>query len=580
MGLDDEGPKRWIRLIFEANTNLHTSKANVTTANITGDGEFKLIVADQSPAGCRIKLFKGLTLVGDTFLSDPPVGIVTFRSEDAMVPCVAVAVGGSLLIYRNMRPYYRCNLEPMDQLNEEVELWKGIQEKQIDAEQLFTGLNHLRLRHGLQRLSFITQKYLTLTPKERPNAITTLLSDKAKIILTNVTVTYVTTMTRRVGTGETSDIIVISTEQGIYWVDSAAFTIMAQHKVTEGTPMKIMASGYFEEEHRLLIALREGDICLLKRVGDGRISTNVMGLRTHVVAFCRTNTMLVIACRNHSLIFCNHKGKKLTEKNVGETIVDVDNFEYEPRVYKGALVALKNRIDLYFDTLVVDSLKFDLSISWIRYGPCGREMNSLIIGHDDTSIGIYAFRRAGIIDEAAASKPAKPSLAKLNIPKKTKTFVDQCYYERENLGRMFSSYQRDMYMLRFHVTRAFAELTTTQSGVLPTKEADKMDISLDLHGFGPFFRISLKINCADTMPDVSRWFAFAYDKSEYKCEKELIPVTKLVSRTTSTYSNGIQCLHPEKGLQSDVKVYLLASDRRSPFWTTTFEMPVSEAGSD
>lgn len=56
------------------------------------------------------------------------------------MPCIAVAIGNSLLIYRNMKPYYRCNVEPVDLSPTEVSLWTAAMEKQIGVGSLVEGL--------------------------------------------------------------------------------------------------------------------------------------------------------------------------------------------------------------------------------------------------------------------------------------------------------------------------------------------------------------------------------------------------------------------------------------------------------
>ena len=69
------------------------------------------------------------------------LGCVTFYSEDSQMPCVAVAIGNSLLIYRNMKPYYRCNVEPVDLHSTELSLWTSALEKQIGVGELVEGLS-------------------------------------------------------------------------------------------------------------------------------------------------------------------------------------------------------------------------------------------------------------------------------------------------------------------------------------------------------------------------------------------------------------------------------------------------------
>lgn len=131
-------------------------------------------------------------------------------------------------------------------------------------------------------------------------------------------------------------------------------------------------------------------------------------------------------------------------------------------------------------------------------------------------------------------------------------------------------------MLRLHVTKAFAELTSTNSGLVPTRDSEKMDVNVDVNGFGPYFRINIRITVAGEMVNHQRWIAFSCDKSMYSIDRDLIPIPILINNVEFNFTNGIKCLDPEKGIQGEVKVFILSENRRAPLWATSFEMPLSE----
>lgn len=210
----------------------------------------------------------------------------------------------------------------------------------------------------------------------------------AKLNLTNVFITYLTTMKRNLNNEKSPDIIVIGTELGaIYCIDSSAFNVLF-HTVIQGTPDKIICIGDYDSEWRFFIALREGDCMILRKKPTGsKISRTNLNLRNYVTAICQTQTQVVIACRDNKLIFCNHKGKKQSETMLSEAIIDLEAFHYQPRLYSGAMVAFRKRIDLYIDGQVVDTLKLESPIKWIKYGKMGREEAVLIVGHQ----GLHLF---------------------------------------------------------------------------------------------------------------------------------------------------------------------------------------------
>ena len=233
-------------------------------------------------------------------------------------------------------------------------------------------------------MAWKTQYFLSLpTLQIQEEMLNQLISNSlAKLNLTNVYITCVTTIKRNVTSEKSPDIIVIGTELGaVYCIDSSAFSVLL-HTVIHGTPDKILCVGEFDSELRFFISLREGDVTILrKKPSESVVLRSGLNIRNYVIAMCQTRTQVVIACRDNKLLFCSHKGKKQLELNLNETIIDLESFIYRPRVYSGAFVVFRNRIDLYIDGQVIDTQKFDSPIKWIKFGKMGREEAVLIVGH-------------------------------------------------------------------------------------------------------------------------------------------------------------------------------------------------------
>ncbi|KAE9551074.1 hypothetical protein FO519_005711 [Halicephalobus sp. NKZ332] len=578
-GQSDSTRKKWVRALWEPMTSMEISKDCVAVGDINGDNEYKLVVVDFAGEQCRLKLLKGLTVVNDSFLTEVPAGMVVFVSDPGHSPCVAVAIGSSLLVYRNMKPYYRYNL-PQNELHpSEVELWKSAIQRSITVKELFHGLQQLKSEISIGKMSFHSQHFLTLGEEDTIiEALGQIISNAGeKINISNLIITCITTMKKVESTKTETDVIVVGTELGsIFWIDSQAYSIL-NHFQINGIPDKIFAYGQYELESRLFICTRESDVIVLKKNTQGDFSTTVITMKSPVVSIAGNKNHIVLATRNNFLVFCTFKGKKQAEIQLPEPVIDMETFFYEPKQYSGLLVAFKQHVSIYIDQFVVDTLKVDFDIEWIKFGRFGREDAVLIIGTSAGGIGVHIFRRTALLT-AQASEVGPPAAQhhKLTIPKKSKAFIDQSLRERENPQRMHATYQRDLYMLRLHITKAFAELTGTNSGLVPTKDSEKMDINVDVNGFGPCFRVNIRIVVAGEMVNHQRWIAFSCDKTLYFIDKNLIPIPKLINNVEFTFTNGIRCLSPEKGIQGEIKVFILSENRRAPLWTTSFEMPLSE----
>uniref|UniRef100_A0AC34QCC4 Bardet-Biedl syndrome 1 N-terminal domain-containing protein n=1 Tax=Panagrolaimus sp. JU765 TaxID=591449 RepID=A0AC34QCC4_9BILA len=581
--------RKWVRTLWEPMANIETVKECVAVGDIHGDNEFKLILVDIIGDQCRLKLLKGITVINDSYLAETPVGIIIFVCDPGDPPCVGVAVGSSLLVYRNMKPYYRFSLPPDGIHPAEIELWKSAMKKLINHKELFDGLNQIRSEVSLLRMSFHSQSFLTLeTEEERKNVLAQISSQSGeKLNISNQLITCATTIKKNeTGKAET-DIIILGTELGtIYWIDSQAYNVLAQCKIG-ATPFKLFAHGQFDLESRLFVCTRESDVIVIKKNSRDDIKTATITMKSPVSTIAASKSQIVMATRDNHLVFCTFKGRKQSEVQVSEPIIDMESFFYEPRQYSGILVAFRQRVDIYMDNFVVDSLKIDSSIDWIKFGRLGREDAVLLIGTILGGIGIYIFRRtATLTAHSAEIGPPAAQSVKLSIPKKSKAFIDQSLREREDPPKMHQTYQRDLYMLRLHITKAYTELTS--SNTLPTKESEKMDVSVNVYesekmdvsvnvyGFGPNFRIEVKAMTLTEVSNQKRWISFKVDKNLYKIEREMIPMPILMKNVEVNFTNAVRCLHPENGMQGEVKIIITVETKKAPVWLTTFEMPLSE----
>ena len=363
-------------------TNIETSKECVAVGDINGDNDYKLVLVDFAGDQCRLKLLKGLTVVNDSFLTDFPAGIVVFVSDPGHSPCVAVAVGSSLLVYRNMKPYYRYNL-PQNELHPtEVELWKAGIQKSISLKELLAGLENLKSEVPIQKMSFHSQYFLTLDNEDaKLEVLGQILSNFGeKLNISNLLITCITTIKKVENSKNETDVIVVGTELGsIFWIDSQAYSIL-NHFQINGTPDKIFTHGQYDLESRTFVCTRESDIIVLKKNTQGEITSSSIPMKSPILSIAANKNHIVLATKKNTLIFCTFKGKKQSEVQLSEPVIDMETFFYEPRQYSGLLVAFKNHVSIYIDQFVVDTLKVDADVEWIKFGRFGREDAVLIIG--------------------------------------------------------------------------------------------------------------------------------------------------------------------------------------------------------
>lgn len=114
-------------------------------------------------------------------------------------------------------------------------------------------------------------------------------------------------------------------------------------------------------------------------------------------------------------------------------ITTIEAIDVERQGLRLIAVALDNRqIHLYNDRNRVDIIETDDTIVSMKCGRFGREDNTLVMVSRSGGLTIKILKRTAKFTVKELSEPT-PQItnSKLNIPKKTKLFVDQTMRERE-----------------------------------------------------------------------------------------------------------------------------------------------------
>ena len=99
--------KIWLHAWHDPVAGLKSFTSCVRLADLSGDGESKLLVAGTDK---RLKIYKGTTLLSENMLLAAPVSVCVFYPDAKKAPSVGVAAGPFVFIYRNLRPYYKFSL--------------------------------------------------------------------------------------------------------------------------------------------------------------------------------------------------------------------------------------------------------------------------------------------------------------------------------------------------------------------------------------------------------------------------------------------------------------------------------------
>ncbi len=109
---------KWLDAFADPLAQLYTFSSGIALADLSGDGDHKLFIADLGTGkyNMTLKVYKGVTLFKENTLVDLPTAVVPFFMDqtEPRIPAIAVASGSSVFVYRNLKPYYKYNLPDME----------------------------------------------------------------------------------------------------------------------------------------------------------------------------------------------------------------------------------------------------------------------------------------------------------------------------------------------------------------------------------------------------------------------------------------------------------------------------------
>lgn len=106
---------------------------------------------------------------------------------------------------------------------------------------------------------------------------------------------------------------------------------------------------------------------------------------------------------------------------------------------------------------------------------------------------------------------------KLNVPKKTKLFVDQTLRERDNSVLMHRVFQHDLYQLRLNTARAYVSALETSANPVSSDPEEPIKLTAQVLGLGPMFRLIIGLtNTSANTPSRGLYITFYCDDKLYQ----------------------------------------------------------------
>ncbi|XP_071770695.2 BBSome complex member BBS1 [Centroberyx gerrardi] len=567
---------KWLDAHYDPVANLYTFSSCMDLADLNGDGESKLVVGDLGTGSCNMKLkvYRGTSLVSDSTLLDLPTGLVAFLMDlhEPRIPAVAVASGPFIYVYKNLRPYFKFTLPGLEVNSLEQDAWQQAREGQIHPLSLKELLEGVREKADVP-LSVRSLRFLALEPHDMDEFVSL---HKQQPIRRQTVITCIGTLKKSTADEDGVSCLVIGTESSdVYILDPEAFTILSKMSLP-AAPTMMDVTGQFDVEFRITVACRNGNIYILRR--ESAKPKYCIELSSHPVGLVRMGKNVVVGCADESLQGFTQKGKKLWKAILPAPVTTMAAMDLPTRGFQAVLVGLANcEVHLYRDKNLLGVIKTPDVVSGVCFGRYGREDGTLLMTTKGGGLIVKILKRTAAFDDRdSAPGPPPAQSVRLNVPKKTKLYVDQTLRERENGVAMHRAFQMDLSRLRLAAAKAYVKALESSLTPVSASPTEPLKMNAVVQGLGPSFKLTLNVqNTAACRPVMNLAVSFLYDENLYRMRNPYMRIPLLVPGLIYPVETFVECTS-DKGISDIIKVFVLHEGKSAPLLTAHINMPVSE----
>jgi len=540
----------------------------VRLADVFGDGDWRLLVAD---ARKKLKVWKGTTLQSEHNLLESAVAITPFYSEanTPRTPAVAVAAGAFVFIYRNLRPYYKFTLPPVDLDPKELAVWG---EEALEAAQLAQQLH--ALREAGVALSVRSTDLLAIDDAETAKRQAFVERHKATPLVQPTCVTCMETIKKNLEEPDSVSCLCVGTEAGQLLILDPSGTSVAHKIALPATPVFLSVSGLLDVDYRVMVAARNGVVYTVK---NHELSTAVIELESQPCGLLRTPKTIIVGCMNNTVHSYHVKGKKNFSLYLPASVLCMELLSVQrQRMVKALIVALANgEVRVYNEKQLVSIHQTNDLVVGMRFGRFGREDNTLISTHASGALSIKILpRRANMEASANGTGPPPEQDIPLNIPKKTKLYVEQTQREREQAIDMHRIFQRDLCKLRLSTARAYVRVLTDGQGPISYTAGSSLRLNAQVQGLGPHFKIKLNLQNTGSKPIFGLPMMLT-SSPVYKISTAQIHIPILLPGLNYLFEAEVQCMDAN-GAADSIRVFVFSPSSVVPVLSAIVKMPLSE----
>ncbi|XP_046994984.1 Bardet-Biedl syndrome 1 protein homolog [Schistocerca americana] len=574
----------WLDAFTDAHAGIYTFSHCITMADINGDGDYKLIIADlgTGSSNIRLKVYKGTSLMTESVLTEAPTGVVSvyMDTNENHVPGVVVASGPNVYIYKNLRPYFKFTVPSLDVSPMEKDLWSQVRDQSLETDVFYEFLQNLRQEIGFNNLTERSQQLLILDHSKRKEFVEEQKNLPPK---KQTVITCVSTLKKSMTDEDAISCIVFGTESGeIYILESEAFVILQKVQLEGGevhspAPAHIACSGLYDVEFRIVCLCRDGTLRLLRRGWQQtRTLTELTAPAVGLLLMPDGTSSIIVALMDSALHCFSKKGRRQWKLQMEKNITAIGSVHLPQQGLCLVAVALSGGlVKLYSGQQLVDTIATPDTVAALRFGRFGQEENSLVLIAVAGCLMVKILKRtANFVTQTTTDGFVPGQQVKVPIPKKTRLFVEQTMRERQCYKEIHQAFQHDLF--RMHLTAARACVQALQSCSLPVSSKEPLKLTAQVLGLGPKFRLAITLqNMSKDVPLKGLFIVVHCDDKMYVVERPFIEVPMLVPSLTYKFDTIVECVS-DLNISDEVRVFVVKQQQTEPLLSVVIEMPVCD----
>lgn len=554
----------WNNLWNDAVAGLKGLTSTMCLSDLKNEADHSFIIADLKK---KLRVYKSGAISWESILIDVPSAVVTYYPELNSMPNLAIAAGNSIYIYKNSRPSFKFTLPSLEFSAQELKVWESLKENSISVPEACNILNNLRDSENI--LSNRSSDLLAYDNENEQIEYIQSVINQPLVQTPSITCLGVLQKDMEIDTGVS--MLVIGTESKyVYILDQIGSSILKKCQLVS-VPVFLDTVGLYTAESRVIVACRESKVFTIK---NGFLMSNAIELETPPTGLVVLDKYIYVGAFDNKVHCFHMKGRKLYTLYFQTSVVCMSLLKMtRTRVFKALLVGLANGdVKMYKDKVLLSTVNFGESIQGLTFGSYGKDEGVLVVNLKSGGIAMKKVdKRANFEGRSDFSGPPSEQEVPLNIPAKSKLYLEQVERERENSVQMYKGFLKDLISIKLRTVKSFSKLENLESNSKTTGCSIRM--SAYIQGLGPLFSIILEVENTGKEICYDIRVGYSYDPTLFKVITNNAYFPALVPKLKYKLIISVQSL---QGASENLRIFLITKSSALPIISAFISIPPCE----